>query len=178
MDFLKRHDERSNESLAPKWQKGIDLWRDNVTPYEATQKLRDITLRGKEVIKDPHDIFEYPTDFKDALTGKFQKGHQNKILEDLPDSTKQKISSSRIGVLEHSEDGEKLFQALKEAKNNGYSGLFNKDIDQEMNEILARSLRQKIGKKVGIAAGVGTGLLGAGKLYQDHRNIGAGSANE
>ena len=170
-DFLSKRDLNSNETLAPMYQRGIDFYREHVSPYLQGKKLREITRGGKETVKNIHSIFDTPTDVINSA-GEREIGHVNKIMQDLPDTAKGKILFSKIGGMRNAEDPEKLIKSLFNAKNQGYEKYIGKDLESKLLDVLNRHHNKEFIKKAGKIAGYsGAGALGIGLEELIRRNI-------
>ena len=160
-DFLKRRDENSNENLAPMYQKGIDLYRENVAPYLSSKKLREIVRQGKTVVNNVHDIFKNPTDLVDRFSGNTTTGPINKILSDLPEETKGKILFNKIGGFKNSDNPEALAKSINNAEQQGHSSLMNQNIKDQLLGIKSKARNQEMIKTVAktVAKGILPGIL-------------------
>lgn len=158
--FLKNRDSNSNENLLPAYQKGIDLYRENVAPYLSSKKLRDLVRGGKSVVKNIHSIFDTPSNIIDRSTGETKIGPINKIMQDLPESAKNKIVYSAIGGKQ--KDANALLRRLTQAENKGFSNYFTPEIQEDIN-----SLNKKVynKEKLGRAGKIAGGALGIGAGY-------------
>lgn len=157
-EYLNDYDKANKTNLAESFEKGQQLWRDNVIPYQSSKKLRQITREGRTVIDNPHTIFKSPYDIVDSITGETKIGPVNKILNDLPQETKDQILFSKIGANTHADSSKRLIKAIKVAKNQGFSKVVSPEI-----ESLADKLRKtERNKKLGLYGLGAVGLAGAG----------------
>ena len=171
MDFLDKRDLNSNENLASTYQKGIDIYRDNVSPYLSDKKLRDIVRGGKETVKNIHSIFDTPTNIIDRVTGESKIGPVNKIMQDLPQESKNKIIYSAIGG--KPKDANSLLKVLSKAKNRGFSSYFTPEMQEQMSMLDQKIHNKNILKGVGITAGAGAALAGTNKILSTLSNLGS-----
>jgi len=155
MDFLKRRDLKSNENLAPMYQRGIDFYREHVEPYLSSRKLREITRGGAEVPKNIEKIFESPSTIKNPRTGEIKQAPQHKILEDLPQEAKDLILFNKIGASKYANKPNKLVEALMNAENTGFQSYFNPELKEAMKVVaqkhesdIAAKQAQKLAHKI------------------------------
>lgn len=137
IDSLKRRDSKSNETLAPKYEKGIELHKQNVAPFRSTPELRDITVKGTETPKNIENIFNTPTNI--IKKGESTTGPINKIISDLPPEAKDLILFNKVGASQHAGQHEKLLNALQSARNEGYSSYFNPHVEEAIKDIGQKS---------------------------------------
>lgn len=164
-DFLKRRDASSNQNLSPIYQKGVDLYRENVAPYLSSKKLRDIVRGGKTSTKNIHSIFDTPSNILDKITGEEKIGSVNKLMQDLPEASKGKILYSAIGGKQVTAN--KLLEGLNRVENKGFSNYFTPEIHEARNALAKRQSNKKHATQAAKYAGVGTaaGLAGAAGLH-------------
>lgn len=148
------------------------LYRENVIPYTSNKNIRNIVKGLETNPKNLHTEFEYPSDKrfinKEGIY-KVKIGDVNKILEDLPLSSKDKILFSKIGI-DH-KDASSLLDKLEEARRNGYSSYFTPETMKNISDLKNRLKYIKGTKLVGegLKWGAGGALTGSG--FELGRNI-------
>lgn len=172
IDSLKRHDLKSNDNLAPTYQRGIDLHRENVEPYRSTSKLREITQGGVETPKNIENIFNTPTNVINPRTGEVSTGAIHKILQDLPEEAKDLVLFNKIGAMRHEGNSKALVKALEKARNEGYSHYFTPRVNESIKDLLEKTKHdelmeamhkvglEKLANKKKIAEWIGAGVAG------------------
>ena len=165
-DFLKRRDLSSNENLLTPYEKGTELYRDNVAPYLSNLKLRQIVREGRTTVPNVHQIFESPYDLVEKLSGKKNPGPITKILADLPEKTKKSILFRKVGGLKNAENPQALLKSLKDSEQIGYSHITGQDIKNKMLELDRKLKNKKRLKNISKVLGVG-GALGAGATVEE-----------
>jgi hypothetical protein len=157
--FLKKRDQNSNMPIYDKYQRGIDLYRENVAPYLSDKKLREIVRGGKTNIKNIHSVFNTPTNIVDK-NGIEKIGPINKIMQDLPKSSKDRILFNAIGG--NQSDAKSLLKQLQNARSKGYGNYFSPEIDQAINSLNIKLRNKDMALTGGKIAGLGTiaGLTG------------------
>ena len=153
-DFLQRRDLNSNENLSTSYKKGVDLYRENVSPYLSSKKLRQIVREGRTSVPNVHKIFEAPYDLAERMTGKTKEGPITKILKDLPQETKDKIIFNKIGGFKNANNPEKVASGIKNADQQGYSSHISQDVKNKLLDIENKSKNQKLLKMGGKGLGV------------------------
>lgn len=163
-EFLEKRDLNSNETLAPMYQKGSDLYREHVVPFLSSEKLRDIVRGGKTVVKNIHDIFANPTNIVDKVTGETRLGPINKMMQDLPKETAGKILFSKIGGNRNSGNIQKLYDSFNNAVSNGYSKYQSDRLSKNLEDLYKKYANQKYLKSVGkhLLGGIAGGATVAG----------------
>lgn len=144
-DGLERHDNSSNENIAPMYQRGVNFYREHVAPYLSSPGLREITRSRIQTPKDIESLFHTPTDFEKG--GKINIGPINKIMSDLPPEAKDLVLFNKIGATKYADSHEKLLNALMSAKNEGYSSYFNPHVEEAMTDISNKSKNDILNKK-------------------------------
>lgn len=169
MSFLKNRDQNSNDTLAPMYQQGVNLYRDTVAPYLSSPALRQITRGGKTMINNVENIFKNPTDIVDPYTGQTTQGPVNKILSDLPQQTKNQILFNKVGANINSKNPQALVNAFNNADQKGFSHLVTPQVRSSINNIKsaisAQNILKSTGKVAGGAAGLGAAGAGIGLGY-------------
>jgi hypothetical protein len=165
-EFLAKRDASSNENLLPLYQKGSELYKENVSPYLQNKKFIDIIKGGKTAVKNLHDVFNMPANVIDKKTGAEKLGSINKIMQDLPEVSKNKILFGAIGGQKGSASD--LSKALMDARNKGFSPYFSKNLDESI-ELMSKKMSNKekadaMKKKLGLTGLVGGGSLGSALL--------------
>lgn len=155
-NFLKNRDLNSNENLSPTYKKGIDLYRENVSPYLSDKKLRSIVRGGKTSVKNLHSVFENPSDIR-LDSGEIKVGPINKLLQDLPSESKNKILFSAMGG--RKADANALMNSLNSLSQKGFSEQFNPEIKEGMN-----ALNKKLKNKENLIKAAKYSLPAAGAL--------------
>src|SRR3990167_4669599 len=162
-DFLENRDLNNNMQIGPSYQKGIDLYRENVAPYLANKKLREITRGRKTIVKNIHSIFDTPSDIVDK-EGNIKIGPINKIMQDLPEQSKNRILFNAIGGKQKGSN--QLLNNLQKAKNKGFGSYFTPDINEDINILNQRLLnKNRLLTGAKIATGAGLGLVAFEDLY-------------
>lgn len=157
--FLQKRDLNSNETLSPMYKKGIDLYRENVAPYLSNTKLRNIVRDRKEMVKNVHNIFDTPSDIIDKKTGELKIGPINKIIQDLPPESKNKIIYNAIGGVQNSANS--LLKKLSKIENKGFSKYFSPELKEDINALNEKVYNKRNAKNIGKYS---AGLLGAGVI--------------
>ncbi len=157
--FLEKHDQTSNMPVGPNYRKGSELFEEHVVPYLSNNKLLDMTKEGHTVVKNIHSIFDTPTN-KVTKDGVEKIGAINKIMHDLPESSKERILFSAIGG--NKLTPEALFKKLEEIKSKGYESYFTPELTESINA-LGKKLENKANLKK--ATGIGMGVGSAVGLY-------------
>lgn len=136
MNHLENNHANKNVNLAPAWQKGIDIYREEVEPFLSNKKLREINKGRKNYVKNIHEAFQNP-DAGDLIerSGNIKKGSGSKLLEFLPQDTKDKILFSKIGAYS-GDSHKKLISAIDLAKRKGYSKYISSDLENKIGHIL------------------------------------------
>lgn len=136
LSHLKRRDLQSNENLAPMWQKGVDLFKEQVEPYISNKKLREINRGRKKYVKNIHQAFENP-DAADIVNrdGSVTPGSGTKLLNDLPEHVKNKILFSKIGT-PTGDNLSKLAKSIETAGLKGYSQYIPKSLKDSIHDAL------------------------------------------
>ncbi len=158
-DFLGRWDSSSNENLKNAYNTGINFYREHVSPYLQTKKLRDIVRNGKETVKNIHDIFGTPSDIVGSEGEAIQPGHITKILGDLPVEAKGKILFSKIGGYRNVNDPTKAVKSLSDALQSAYSKYETPGLQEKLSDVLTKEKRKNLLKNV-LKYGGGLGLVG------------------
>ena len=162
-DFLENRDLNNNMQIGPSYQKGIDLYRENVAHYLANKKLREITRGRKTIVKNIHSIFDTPSDIVDK-EGNIKIGPINKIMQDLPEQSKNRILFNAIGGKQKGSN--QLLNNLQKAKNKGFGSYFTPDINEDINILNQRLLnKNRLLTGAKIATGAGLGLVAFEDLY-------------
>jgi hypothetical protein len=151
--FLTKHDEVSNMPIGDKYKKGIELYRENVAPFLSGQKLREIVRGRKTDVKNIHSIFDTPTNIVDK-EGIEKIGPINKILQDLPVTSKNRILFNAIGG--NKKNPNELLESLLKAKSKGYGNYFNPEVDQEINALNQKIKNTEMAKTGAKITGIGT----------------------
>lgn len=164
-DFLKRRDLSSNETLLPQYEKGTELYRENVSHYLSDPKLRKIVREGRTSVPNIHKIFESPYDLVEKLGGQTKPGPITKILADLPDKTKDAIMFRKIGGLKNAENPEALAKSIRDSEQLGYSHITGTELSDKLlgleKSIKLKENAKKYGKRIGVSTAGGT-VLGTG----------------
>lgn len=158
-NFLSHRDSQSNQSLLPQYKIGTELYKENVSPYLSSKKLREIVKQGKTSVKNIQDIFKSPFDIIDKLSGNKKIGPVNKILSDLPTETKNKILFNAIGGRTNIKDPKKLLELLEKSEQKGYAHLLSSDTKKLITELKNRINKKSQLKSVAKYTGAGTGAL-------------------
>ncbi len=170
-NFMERRDATSNIPIKPSYEKGSELYEKNVAHFLSDPKLRDIVRGGHTAVEDISSIFKTPHDIVNRKTGEVKLGPINRMMQDLPSESKNKILFDVIGG--KSKNALDLLSKLKEAENKGFGKYFTPETKEIMNS-LERKIENKnalgtLGKvaKYGTygAAGIGALGLGAKSLY-------------
>jgi len=173
MDFLNTRDLNSNENLASAYKKGIDLYKEHVSPYLANKKIREIVKGGKTFIKNLHDVFQSPSNTINKSTGKEEIGYINKILQDLPKSSQNRLLYNAIGG--KPKNANALLEKLNEIRNKGFADYFNPDIEESINALTKKSLNKKrligTGKFAGSILAPALGAGGAISILNKGSNV-------
>jgi hypothetical protein len=163
-DFLKRRDLSSNENLLPQYEKGTELYRENVSHYLSDPKLRKIVREGRTSVPNIHKIFESPYDLVQKLGGETKPGPITKILADLPEKTKNAIMFRKIGGLKNAENPEALLKSIKDSEQLGYSHITGTDLKDKLlgleTSIKRKENLKKYGKR-GVYGGSAATAVGA-----------------
>ena len=148
---LEKRDINTNHPVAGHYKKGTELFREHVAPFSADPKLIDITKGGQTVVKNLHTVFDTPSNTitKDGLE---KIGSINKIMHDLPETSKMRIIFDAIGGNKLS--AKELYKKLEEIKSKGFESYFTPEVEKSINA-LGKKLRNK---KYAVVAG---GLVGA-----------------
>lgn len=162
-DFLKRRDLTSNENLLPQYEKGTELYRENVAHYLSDPKLRKIVREGRTSVPNVHKIFESPYDLVEKLSGKTKPGPISKVLADLPEQTKNAILFKKIGGLKNAENPEALMKSIKNADQLGYSNIMGTELKDKLlgleNALKNKEKLKKFSKR-GIYGGTAVTAIG------------------
>lgn len=159
--FLEKRDLTSNNPIAGHYKKGSELFEANVAPFLSHKKLTDIVKEGKTDIKDLHSIFNTPTN-KITKEGIEKIGSINKIMQDLPESAKQRIIFSAIGGNKLSPEA--LIKKLNEIKSKGYESYFTPEVEESMNSLSKKLQNKKYLSRLGYGAGIVGGIEGANAI--------------
>jgi hypothetical protein len=159
--FLERHDKTSNIPLSDKYKKASQLFEEHVVPYLKDKKILEITKGGKTDIKNLHTPFNTPSNVINK-NGIEEIGHINKILSDLPESSKNRILFSAIGG--NKLNPESLMEKLDEIKSKGYGSYFTPEIDKSINELGKKLRNKRYAKKIGGITGLGASIGGVNSL--------------
>ncbi len=154
--FLEKRDLTSNQPVAGHYKKGSELFEKNVAPFLSNNKLLDIVKMGKTDIKDLHNIFSTPTNIVDKA-GIEKIGSINKIMQDLPKSSRDRIIFDAIGGNKLTPKA--LIRKLDAIKSKGYESYFTPEVKESIN-----ALNNKLGnvKKIKNAGKI---IGAAGALY-------------
>lgn len=145
LNYLKKRDSMNNESLAPVYQRGVDLWREHVAPYLNNKKIVAITQHGKTNVKNLHSAFGHPSDIR-SPEGQETIGDINKIMQDLPQNAQNKILFSAIGG--NKEKPEEFLKSLLDLKNKGYGSYISPELEKHMSLLGSKIETAKKIKKI------------------------------
>ncbi len=166
-DYLKDQDQYTAEKTADMYKRYSDLFKENVEPYLSNKKLKDIVNNGKTYVKNLHDVFAHPSNTFNRFTGKEETGKVNKILQDLPQESQNKILALSLGS--RPQNANSLLDKLSKAEDKGYGNYLNENIKNNMNELgqrIGNKNKAKIaGKTAGVGAATGASALGMNSLY-------------
>jgi hypothetical protein len=163
--FLEKRDSTSNMPVGSHYKKGSELFEANVAPFLSNKKLTDIVKEGKTDIKDLHTIFNTPTN-KITKDGVEKIGSINKIMQDLPESAKERIIFNAIGGNKLSPEA--LMKKLEEIKSKGFESYFSPELEESINA-LGKKLKNT--KRLKIGAGLVSAYGGAKMLNSLANNI-------
>lgn len=142
--FLEKHDESSNAQIAKQYHKGSELFRENVVPYLSHEKLLDINKARKTDVKDLHNVFGTPSNTV-SKEGVEKIGAINKIMHDLPASSKERILFNAIGGNKLTPKA--LLQKLDEIKSKGFESYFTPELEASINALSKKvQNRSKVNK--------------------------------
>lgn len=147
-NYMKNLHPNKNENLLPQWEKGEEIWQQQVKPFLYDSKLRNIvrpTRPGggrKESVKNIHEAFANPeTHDIRSPSGELIQGDANKLLQMLPQETKDKILALQMKAPK-GENIEELNRKFNIAEN-GYSHLIRPDLKKSINEALLKQQEAK-----------------------------------
>jgi hypothetical protein len=156
--FLDKYDLTTNNPVGGHYRKGAELYQQHVVPFRSEDKLLDIVKGGQTVVKDLHTVFDTPSNIM-TKEGIEKIGHINKIMQDLPESSRNRIIFDAIGGNKLSPKA--LLNKLDEIKSKGFDSYFSPEVEESINA-LGKKLRNKK-YALGAAKVVGTGgVFGAG----------------
>jgi hypothetical protein len=160
--FLNKYDQTTNQPIGHHYNKATELFEKNVVPFLEDKKILDITRGGKTNVKDIHIPFNTPSN-KITKEGTEKIGAINKIMSDLPESSKNRILFSAIGGNKLSPEA--LLEKLMQIKSKGYGSYFGPELDKSINALGNKINNRDTLKSVGKLAGIGgTAALGANAL--------------
>jgi hypothetical protein len=154
-EFLKEHDKVSNITLSDRYKKGIDLYRENVAPYLSSKKLREVIKGDKTNIKNIHSIFDTPSNIINK-SGKEEIGSINKIMQDLPQTSKNRILFDAIGGNKSSPQA--LIDSLNKIKSKGFGNYFTPELEENMKILNNKIKNRELAKTGAKVAGAGTAV--------------------
>jgi hypothetical protein len=153
--FLEKRDLTSNQPLSGHYKKASELFEKNVAPFLSNKKLLDIIKGGKTDIKGLHNIFNTPTNVINKA-GIEEIGSINKIMQDLPQSSKDRIIFDAIGGNKLTADA--LLKKLDSIKSKGYESYFTPEVKESINSLTKKMKNVENLKKAGKLAGGATAL--------------------
>lgn len=139
-----------NENLSSIWKQGDQIYQDQVLPFLYNKKLREInrpTKSGggrKEYVKDIHEAFQHPGESDIQMPdGSTKAGPARKLLELLPEKTKNLILFNKLGSPVH-ENIEGIANSINKAKTTeGMSHYVTTSLEQHISEILGKKQMAK-----------------------------------
>lgn len=162
-DFLNKHEVAVNPNnpksdLHGTYNKGMDIYREHVSPYLADPKIRDVVRGNQEMVPNLHKSFENPSDFIKFDEEKI--GPINKILNDLPQSSMSKILYNAVGG---HHDSNAIVNSLDRLARSGKYPYLNREIGQHLNSLnsLTKNKKNLISGLKGAGAITGVGYLGS-----------------
>jgi len=160
--FLEKRDALGNQPLLPMFQRGIDLHRENVAPFLKNDLIREATQEGHTDVKNLHSAFEYPSN-KINKEGIEKVGDINKIIQDLPTESKNRILFGAIGGSK--QNPEKLLNKLLTIKSKGYESYFTPELKHHISEMQSKlGNRAKVKKYSSALGAAGIGYEGINLL--------------
>lgn len=158
LKYLEKRDSLGSQALAPLYQRGVDLYREHVAPFLNDNKIINVTRHRNTNEKNLHQAFEYPTD-KISPEGKESIGNINKIMQDLPPESRNRILFGAVGG--NKQSPEQLLQSLFDVKSKGYSSYFTPELEEHMSLIGSKIKNRNRLRRAGKTAGAGVGIEAA-----------------
>ncbi len=157
--------------MANNYREASNLYRDEIVPYLANNKLRNLLRGGQEHVEGLHQIFKNPHDIIKNVNGKQVRNPSSikKVMQDLPEESYKKILFNQLGGMTRKGDHKGLNRALTSAEQNGYDLYFTPEIKEALKK-LDKSGKYFRNAKIGTGAvgltAAGTGI--GGKLLGGH----------
>lgn len=150
MNYLDNKYPNQNENLSATWKQGNQIYQDQVLPFLYHKKLREInrytkTQGGRKAYtKNIHEAFEHPGEYDVQMPdGTIQPGPASKLLELLPERTKNLILFNKLGSPVH-EDINAIAKSLNRAKTTeGMSQYVSPSLEQQVSSILEKQRTAK-----------------------------------
>lgn len=128
----------SQSKITGKKYKGAsDIYKEKVAPFYADRTLEKIAKGQETNPKNVHNIFEYPTE-KITYSGSTQQGDIEKVLNALPESSKNKILYSKVGGHQKVSAPKRLVAEMNKAQQGGYSSIYNPQIEKMVSHLSSK----------------------------------------
>ncbi len=164
--------EKKDKNIADLWNQGKEFFKEHIVPYRSDKGLLNVARGKVQNPKNIHSLFEFPEGTVNEA-GKLETTQNiNKILEHLPEESKNKILFSKIqgyGKLKPEQVANKLNEALE----GGYSKYFTPEVQNMLNNLPSKIRNANMGKFIGKSAAGGAAAIVPG-AYVVNKLFGGG----